>query len=159
MRYPFGGLIFGGAYTWRGLLLEFYGICIEKVYLKCWLEEMTLVMMSLPLARVFQCSFTSLLIVFCFLLIHRNLRAQSTRSHRGIGGWWNLNSSHVVQALLPFPAPLPEYLESLLSGYCITVFSVTPITGVVVNRFKIWEHTIIFIITDTIPHFNLNRWW
>ena len=24
--YRFGGLIFGGAYTWRGLFLEFYGI-------------------------------------------------------------------------------------------------------------------------------------
>ena len=94
-------------------------------------------MMSLPLARVFQCSFTSLLIVFCFLLIRGNLRAQSTGNHRGIGGWWNLNSSHVVQALLPFPAPLPEYLESLLSGYCSTVFSVTPTTGVVGNWFKI----------------------
>ena len=23
--YSFGGLIFGGAYTWRGLYLEFYG--------------------------------------------------------------------------------------------------------------------------------------
>ena len=26
MRYEFGGLIFGGAYTWRGLFSEFYGI-------------------------------------------------------------------------------------------------------------------------------------
>ena len=25
-RYDFGGLIFGGAYTWRGLFSEFYGI-------------------------------------------------------------------------------------------------------------------------------------
>ena len=25
MRYRFGGLIFGGAYTWRGLFSEFYG--------------------------------------------------------------------------------------------------------------------------------------
>ena len=24
LRYEFGGLIFGGAYTWRGLFLEFY---------------------------------------------------------------------------------------------------------------------------------------
>ena len=24
--YGFGGLIFGGAYTWRGLFSEFYGI-------------------------------------------------------------------------------------------------------------------------------------
>ena len=26
MHHWFGGLIFGGAYTWRGLLLEFYGM-------------------------------------------------------------------------------------------------------------------------------------
>ena len=26
LRYEFGGLIFGGAYIWRGLFLEFYGI-------------------------------------------------------------------------------------------------------------------------------------
>ena len=26
LRYEFGGLIFGGAYTWRGLFSEFYGI-------------------------------------------------------------------------------------------------------------------------------------
>ena len=28
LRYQFGGLIFGGAYTWRGLFSEFYGILI-----------------------------------------------------------------------------------------------------------------------------------
>ena len=26
LRHQFGGLIFGGAYTWRGLFSEFYGI-------------------------------------------------------------------------------------------------------------------------------------
>ena len=26
MRYEFGGPIFGGAYTWRGLFSEFYGM-------------------------------------------------------------------------------------------------------------------------------------
>ena len=26
LRYEFGGLIFAGAYTWRGLFSEFYGI-------------------------------------------------------------------------------------------------------------------------------------
>ena len=26
LRYDFEGLIFGGAYTWRGLVSEFYGI-------------------------------------------------------------------------------------------------------------------------------------
>ena len=28
LRYRFGGLTFGGAYTWRGLFSEFYGINI-----------------------------------------------------------------------------------------------------------------------------------
>ena len=30
MRYRLGGLIFGGAYTWRGLFSEFYGILYVK---------------------------------------------------------------------------------------------------------------------------------
>ena len=28
LHYWFGGLIFGGAYTWRGLFSEFYGTCL-----------------------------------------------------------------------------------------------------------------------------------
>ena len=38
LRYRFGGLIFGGAYTWRGLFSEFYGIllfpCEEAFHLR-----------------------------------------------------------------------------------------------------------------------------
>ena len=30
LRYRFRGLIFGGAYTWRGLFSEFYGTWIKK---------------------------------------------------------------------------------------------------------------------------------
>ena len=30
LRYDFGGLIFGGAYTWRGLFSEFYGISLQR---------------------------------------------------------------------------------------------------------------------------------
>ena len=37
-------------------------ICIKKVNAKCWLAEMTLVMTSLPLAHVFQCFFTFMLV-------------------------------------------------------------------------------------------------
>ena len=37
-------------------------ICIEKVDAKCRLAEMSLVMTSLPLAPVFQCLFTSVLV-------------------------------------------------------------------------------------------------
>ena len=35
MRYEFGGggVVFGGAYTWRGLFLEFYGITFIYFYL------------------------------------------------------------------------------------------------------------------------------
>ena len=41
LRYEFGGLIFGGAYTWRGLFSEFYGklsaslrfcLCVHHLY-------------------------------------------------------------------------------------------------------------------------------
>ena len=33
LRYEFGGLIFGGTYTWRGLFSEFYGN-LKVVYRK-----------------------------------------------------------------------------------------------------------------------------
>ena len=32
LRYDFKGLIFGGAYTWRGLFSEFYGMLICTIY-------------------------------------------------------------------------------------------------------------------------------
>ena len=39
LRYEFGGLVFGGAYTWRGLFSEFYGIfqrCLWLIFIpKC----------------------------------------------------------------------------------------------------------------------------
>ena len=31
LRYRFGGLIFGGAYTWRGLFSEFYDILLSLI--------------------------------------------------------------------------------------------------------------------------------
>ena len=31
LRYDFGGLIFGGAYTWRGLFSEFYGMLVTDL--------------------------------------------------------------------------------------------------------------------------------
>ena len=31
LQYRFGGLIFGGAYTWRGLFLEFYPIFKSQI--------------------------------------------------------------------------------------------------------------------------------
>ena len=34
LRNRFGGLIFGGAYTWRGLFSEFYGIWLRPSQVK-----------------------------------------------------------------------------------------------------------------------------
>ena len=34
LRYDFGGLIFGGDYTWRGLFSEFYGIILPDQMIK-----------------------------------------------------------------------------------------------------------------------------
>ena len=31
LRYEFGGLIFGGGHTWRGLFSQFYGILSKKI--------------------------------------------------------------------------------------------------------------------------------
>ena len=43
MRYWFRGLIFGGAYTWRGLFSEFYGTSREQNDLyKCFLVHLLL---------------------------------------------------------------------------------------------------------------------
>ena len=61
---------------------------------------MTLVITSLPLARVFQCLFT-------IALIGGNLTARSTGSHRGTGGGIQIPET-LLNALLPFPAPPPQ---------------------------------------------------
>ena len=43
MHYEFGGLVFGGPYTWRGLFSEFYGILVsfscsfKRKYPVCWI--------------------------------------------------------------------------------------------------------------------------
>ena len=69
------------------------------------LAEMTLVMMSLPLACVFQCLFTFSL-VFRFVLIGGNFTAQSTGSHRGIVG--GIQIPEKWQGLPPFPTLPPD---------------------------------------------------
>ena len=33
LRYRIGGLIFGGAYTWRGLFSEFYGMSMKTAFM------------------------------------------------------------------------------------------------------------------------------
>ena len=69
-------------------------VWIEKVNAKCWLVEMTLVMTSLPLARVY------IRARFRFSLTGGNLTAQSTGNHR-----WNSNSRDVVASSPSFSRP------------------------------------------------------
>ena len=49
---------------------------------------------------------------FYFAQIGRNLTAQLTGSRRGIGGRIQIPETQ-LEALLPFPAPLPEYPREL----------------------------------------------
>ena len=91
-RYPtsklFRALWWQGGKRKESLQLHLWNlnVYIEKVDVKCWVAEMTLVTTSLPLAHVFQCLFTLVRARFCFSLIGKNLTAQSTESHRRIGG-------------------------------------------------------------------------
>ena len=39
LRYEFGGLIFGVAYTWRGLFSEFYGILTFTLGREDWVDK------------------------------------------------------------------------------------------------------------------------
>ena len=52
----------------------------------------------------------------CFMLIGGNLTAQSTGSHRGIGGGIQIPETQ-LQALLLFPPRRQSAPESLLAGY------------------------------------------
>ena len=71
-------------------------------------------MTLLPLPRVFS-MFVYVRARFRFTLIGGNLTAQSTGSHRRIGGGIQIAETK-LQALLPFPAPLESAPESLLTG-------------------------------------------
>ena len=77
-------------------------VCIEKVDAKCWLAEMTLEMMSLLLACVFQCLFT-----FVLISTPRWLAEiwQFSRWEPQ-GNWmWNSNSRDVVASSPSFCRP------------------------------------------------------
>ena len=60
---PFGGLIFGGAYTWRGLFLEFYSMRLEPVlpilYLVGILPILCFLATAFSLESVFYCNCAS----------------------------------------------------------------------------------------------------
>ena len=71
---------------------------------------MTLVMMSLTFARVFS-MFVYISAQFRSMLIGRNLTAQSTGSHKGIGGGIQILETSLQAlppSLLPPPSTLPE---------------------------------------------------
>ena len=76
----------------------------KKVDEKCWLTEMTLVMMSLPLAPVFQCLFT-----FALVSTSRWLAEIWQLSQQETTEELEVEFKFKLQALLPFPAPLPEH--------------------------------------------------
>ena len=77
-------------------------ICIEKVDAKCWLVEMTLVMTSLPLARVFQCLFT----LCSFPLCSDWWKSDSSVDREPQGNWrWNSNFRDIVATSSSFPRP------------------------------------------------------
>ena len=82
-------------------------ICIKKVYVKCWLAEMTLVMMSLPKALVFQCLFTFVLVSTSRWLAESEWEPQ--------GNWQTRRSCKLSFLFPPSPQSAPD---SLLTGYC-----------------------------------------
>ena len=55
LRYRFGGLIFGGAYTWKGLFSEFYGMLTN---LRSSESKITYTMLAIFTYIVFQCKET-----------------------------------------------------------------------------------------------------
>ena len=84
------------------LRLQNLNIHIEKVDAKCWLAEMTLVMTSLPLARVFQCFLHSR----SFPLRTDWRKSDSSVDVEPQGNWrWNSNSRDVVESSPFFSRP------------------------------------------------------
>ena len=59
MRYRFGGLMFGGVYTWRGLFSEFYGV-LERVQALYTTYPFSMQpSLNLPTTRLNKCSLRS----------------------------------------------------------------------------------------------------
>ena len=85
-------------------------ICIKKVDAKCWLAEMTLVIMSLPFAHAFTCFSKFVYIILCSF----TLQADWRKSDRSVDGesqenWrWNSNSREKVASFPSFSRPAGE---------------------------------------------------
>jgi len=93
----------GGAGKGRRACNYVSGIWIsasKKVDAKCRLVEMTLVMTSLPLACVFSVCLHPCSFKLCAYWRNLTVTAQSTGSHRGIGGGIQITETF-LQALLP----------------------------------------------------------
>ena len=67
LRYRFGGLIFGGAYTWRGLFSKFYGKMIDN-------KKVFIVFHSLIPSLPLKCFCFHHHLLFHFLLFQRKYR-------------------------------------------------------------------------------------
>ena len=103
----------GALWRWGGkrnknlqLRLWNLNICVEKIDVKCWLVEMTLVMTSVPSFTWFS-MFVYIHTCFRFALIGGNLTAQSRWCHRGILRQ-NSSSRDMVASSLSFSCPAPE---------------------------------------------------
>ena len=99
------------------LLLRLWNlnICIEKVDAKCWLAEMTLVMTSLLLARVFQCLFT-----FALISASRWLAEIWQYSRRGAAGEMEVEfkfQRRSCKLSLLFPPRHQSTPDTLLASY------------------------------------------
>ena len=110
---PVSKLCDGALWRWGGkrnenlqLRLWNLNICIEKIDVKCWLVETTLVMTSVPSFTWFS-MFVYIHTCFCFALIGGNLTAQSTWCHRGILRQ-NSSSRDMVASSLSFSCPAPR---------------------------------------------------
>ena len=97
--------------------------------------EMTLVMMSLPLTRVFECLFTFVLVSASHWLAE-NLTAQSKGHHLASGGGIQIPEKQ-LQPLLPFPALQPEHpgeLAHRLLCYSQAIISIIKTCHVILHK-------------------------
>ena len=89
---------------------QYLSFCIENVDANCWLAEMTLVMTSLPLTRLFQCLFS-----FALVSASRWLAKIWQHSRRGTTGDLEFQRRGCKLSFL-FPLRRQSATESLLEG-------------------------------------------
>ena len=92
MRYRFGGLIFGGAYTWRGLFSEFYGISRLQLVFACFLVRVLFFFCILFHVVVVVSLQILLLVLVSFFENEPSISCNTDRER-----WRFLRESHVTQ--------------------------------------------------------------